>query len=372
MKIKYIICFFVAISCLSGCCREEEEPWGRTVLFYLVASNLGNVMEQNMNDMMVALTQTHLNNGHLVVFYSRDKDYAEMYEIQIDKTTGRAVKQPLRTYEGKSAISSNVMQEVINDAITLFPAKSYGMVLSSHGTGWLPTDFNMMFRSFGEENKKKMEIYELAAGLPNHLFEFLIFDVCSMASVECVYELKNKAEYIVASPSETMSYGIPYKDVIQYLFTKKVDYENFINGFYTFYTEYNAPYGNISVTETSELENLAHIVREIVGGREDKALFEAPDPNWQVLTSLPNCPTKLYDFEDVIMALASNDQYTHIVATMSGVITGKRFTPTLYCTQDGILNVRQFSGLSIYPMQTSLSTLNTWYKQLAWYKAVYE
>ena len=50
-----------------------------------------------------------------------------------------------------------------------------------------------------------MEIDDLAKGLPDDLFDFILFDACYMASVECTYELRNKAEYILASPTETMA-----------------------------------------------------------------------------------------------------------------------------------------------------------------------
>lgn len=33
--------------------------------------------------------------------------------------------------------------------------------------------------------------------LPDHLFEFIIFEACNMAGIEVAYELRNKAAYIM-------------------------------------------------------------------------------------------------------------------------------------------------------------------------------
>ena len=72
-----------------------------------------------------------------------------------------------------------------------------------------------MLKSFGAEGGKNMEIYELAEGIPDEYhFDFLLFDVCSMGGIECVYELRDKADYIVASPAEVLVAGFPYKNIL--------------------------------------------------------------------------------------------------------------------------------------------------------------
>lgn len=101
--------------------------------------------------------------------------------------------------------SGEVLHSVIHDAITAFPAMEYGLILWSHGTGWLPEGvFDTLkhgnrskFRSFGFDSGKEMKITELAENLPVK-FEFIIFDACLMSNIETLYELRNAANYIIA------------------------------------------------------------------------------------------------------------------------------------------------------------------------------
>jgi hypothetical protein len=367
------MCFVSLLLVLSGCKDDDVEVLrGRTVLAYMIASDLDYALTNNIEEMIIAATASNLRGGSLVVFYSKNKDSAELFEIKEGKD-GHVTRHHIRDYEGKSAISPAVMREIINEVISLYPNDHYGLILSSHGTSWLPADYNTMFRSFGEENKKKMEIYELAAGIPDHVFDFLLFDACSMGSVECMYELKDKADYIIASPSETMRYGFPFKDIIPSLFTPIPDLEKVIANFYSFYLHYSDPYGNISITKTSGLDDLANITREIIStADENNVIYTAPFPDWQVLSNLSGSPTKLYDFEDVISRIATKEQLPRLTVSMTNVITGKYYTEEIYCRQEGVIPVTRFSGLSVYPLQTRLTQLNDWYKRLKWYKAVYE
>jgi hypothetical protein len=76
-------------------------------------------------------------------------------------------------------------------------------------------------RSFGDDNSKSMDVQQLKSALPANL-DFLIFDACSMASVEVLYELRNVAPYILASPTEVLSVGMPYHQIGRLLYTPDV------------------------------------------------------------------------------------------------------------------------------------------------------
>lgn len=378
MKLKYIIFAALFFIVLSSCSDNDDlgkvRPT-RTVFVYMVASNLGGYLNTNINDMISVATTENLNGGNLIVFYSENETNAELFEIK-EGANGVVTRHHIRDYENKSAISPQVMREVLNEVVSLYPADSYGMILSSHGSAWLPTDFRSMLRSFGEENKKSMEINELADALPDHFFDFLLFDACSMGSIECMYELKNKADYIISSPSEIMGSGFPYRGILPYLFQTSPNMSLIADGFHNYYTNYSYPFGNISVTETSQFDELAEVVRTIIssaGGEE--AMYDLPYSDLQILTYLSGSPTKLYDLGNVIEKIATDEQYNQFQASLNKLITEKRCTERIYCQgvggNEGI-PVETFSGLSIYPPQKGLTELNNWYKQLDWYKAVYE
>jgi hypothetical protein len=146
-----------------------------------------------------------------------------------------------------------------------------------------------------------------------------------------------------------------------------------IKDFYEFYRdEYiQGPYGNISITKTDELEELAAVTREIMAEAGDRAVFSPPYPDWQVLTDLRSASTRLYDFDDVIGRIATGEQYARFTFCMQKAVTGKYTTNETYSSNTGAIPVTHFSGLSVYPHQAPLTRLNEWYRQLEWYKAVY-
>ena len=88
------------------------------------------------------------------------------------------------------------MYKVIKETTELFPAESYGLVLSSHGTSWLPGNFSSL-RSFGEENGQYMEITEMNEALEGFHFDFMLFDACYMSGIECPLSALLEATVII-------------------------------------------------------------------------------------------------------------------------------------------------------------------------------
>ncbi|WP_229058545.1 MULTISPECIES: clostripain-related cysteine peptidase [Parabacteroides] len=376
MKIKYFIYILLIALAFGSCTKEEfkEEGPKRTVLMYVVASNLGSNISKNIEDMISVATPKNLNGGNLIVYYSKSDKSAELYQIK-EGTNGIVTKHHIEDYTNQSAIDPEVMKSVINRVATDFPADSYGMIFSSHGTSWLPSGYNKMLKSFGEEAGKNMEIHELAEGIPDEYhFDFLLFDVCSMGGVECVYELKDKADYIVASPAEVLAAGFPYKEVLPYLFETKANLDGVAKGFYEHYKNNGSPFGCIAVTKTSELNDLAAITKEIItakGGEE--GTYSLPYSDIQTLSYLPSAPTRLYDLSDLIKHLATDEQFTRFTDCMDKAVTSRYSTDYIYCSKGGETKVNTFSGLSIYPLQENLTQLNDWYRNnTQWYKAVYQ
>lgn len=376
MNIKHYIYALLFILTIGSCTKEELQIEGpkRTVLMYVVASDLGSYINRNIEDIITAATPENLNGGNLIVYYSKRDKSAELYQIK-KGSNGVVTKHHIEDYTNQSAIDPEVMRSVINKVATDYPADSYGMIFSSHGTSWLPSGYTKMLKSFGEEAGKNMEIYELAEGIPEEYhFDFLLFDVCSMGGIECAYELKNKADYIVASPAEVIAAGFPYEKILPYLFETKVNLNGVTKAFYEFYKTNENPYGCIAVTKTSELDHVAAITKEIISSKGgEEGIYSLPYLEMQTLSYLPGAPTRLYDFGDVIKQLATDEQYARFTACMEKAITSKYSTDYIYCTKGRATRVNTFSGLSIYPPQERLTQLTDWYRNnTQWYKAVYK
>lgn len=385
MKIRYILFLLVIVLGFSSCDdnkKEENDTATRTMLVYMVASDLGSYLQSNIDQMISVANKKNLNGGHLIVYYSSyDKNAktfnGELFEIK-EGNGGVVTRHHIRDYNGQSAVDPQVMRNIVNDAFSLYPADSYGILLSSHATAWLPSDHRNMLRSFGEENGIRMEIYDLASALKGLSLDFIAVDACSMGAIECAYELKDCADYYISSTAEIMGTGFPFKEMLPYFFTKVPDYENITRSFYNYYLEYAHPYGNLSVVKTAGLAELATVSKEILasaGGIE--GMYNLNLKDHQVLSYIPGSPTKLYDFTDIMLALAtSENQKSKLTAAMDNTVVSKYATEIVYCGgfsgNSRFVPVKTFSGLTVYPFQQNLQTLSNWYQSnLSWYKTVF-
>lgn len=121
-----------------------------------------------------------------------------------------------------------------------------------------------------------------------------------MSTVEVAYDLKNVTSHLIASTSEIMAYGMPYDKIGQYLIGN-IDYEKVCDGFYSFYSNYVTPCGTIGVTDCSELDNLAAIMKEI---NQRYTFNEELTGELQRLDGYT--PTIFFDYGDYVSKLCSD------------------------------------------------------------------
>lgn len=376
MKTRITLYFLLLLSLCVGCTKDEVEPSNRTVLIYIVAdNNLSKYGYDNIDYILKGATADHLNGGHLLVYFDPADDVPRLYEIRSanGKTAEKAI---LKEYEEQNSLSTEVMQGIIQEALNLRPAAEYGLALWSHGTAWFPSTIFNMLRSFGQDQGQEMDIRDLAAALPDHTFDFILFDACYMASTEVIYELKDKANYIIASPTETLAQGFPYDRIIAPMFQSKVDLKKICSAFYNYYLDQSNPLmqsATVSLTATAPLEKLAGIVGEIVKGKEE-LIYTLPVEEMQQLEYITTHYHALYDFDDFIARLATPEQYTKFRNCIEETILYKLATPqSTYAYNNGTqIEMNHFSGLSIYVPQKALPALNEWYKNTSWYQAVYK
>ncbi|MDR2968959.1 MAG: hypothetical protein LBV32_05075 [Tannerellaceae bacterium] len=377
MRIKYILLLLTSVAVFS-CCEKEviEETSTRTVLVYMVASNLDTYLKDNIEEMIKSATDRNLKGGNLIVFYS---DYnsmentisGELYQIKEGKG-GVVTKHFLRDYNGQSAVDPAFVRKLADEVFAEFPADSYGMIFSSHATAWFPSDYKNMLRWFGEENGKYIEIDDLASALKGLPLEFIAFDACSMGAVECAYELRDCANYFISSTSEIMGIGFPLKEMLPWLFTSVPDYRNIVRSFHDFFLNYKNPYGSLSVIKTEGLDELASISREILSTKGMDGMYGLNTNNYQLLSNISGNP-KLYDFADIMLALASTeDQKNRLSRALENTVIAKSVTDEIYCSSGGSSEVTSYCGLTIYPLRQNFPTVNDWYHtNLSWAKYVY-
>lgn len=114
-----------------------------------------------------------------------------------------------------------------------YPAQTMNVVLWSHGSGWV-TGNKVRNKSLGMDNEKNdysnytsaaLDIDELSLLLSELKVKptVLLFDACFMQTIETAYELRNSAEWIIASPAEIPAKGAPYDILMEHLFAKDID-----------------------------------------------------------------------------------------------------------------------------------------------------
>ena len=188
------LCLILFVSCSKD--AADDAPPHRTIIVYMAADNdLSEDAWVNISEMQSGFNGKGVN---LLVFIDPVDDAPHI--LQIERGSSKKVK----TYPEFNSADAGQMRQVLNDIIGMYPAESYGLVLWSHGTSWLPA--GRQLKSFGEDNGQQMNIDALAYALPVR-FDFILMDACLMGSVEAAYELRNKTDFIIASPTEIIYMG---------------------------------------------------------------------------------------------------------------------------------------------------------------------
>lgn len=139
-----------------------------------------------------------------------------------------------------SSVDTTFMTNVLKETRQLLNTDTYGLIMSSHGGGWVPSEIfdeymlqtnskradsatnnsKRISRFFGQDGNSFMETPQLAKAIEaSDKWDYLLFDACFMSSVEGLYDLRHSADYIIASPSEVLGAGFPYQKILPLLFT---------------------------------------------------------------------------------------------------------------------------------------------------------
>lgn len=369
MKTKLLISI-LSVLCLSfllSCNKNEEKTLPqRTVLIYMAGDNsLSSFVEYNMKMIEEGCKNADLENGNIIAYIDERGATPGLYRFRKDKN-GIVSRNLIKEYEEENSASPENLRSVITTVKEQFPSESMGIVLWSHGTAWLPSNLDSYLRSFGQDGNNYMELDDLSYVLNDFHFDFILFDACYMASVEVVYALRNYTDYIIGSATEILADGFPYNEITPMLLN--ADVTGIADSFYNHYDQMSgvSRSASVSVVKTSELDNLADACRNILSRQTEESLYNIDLYQVQALEYLTWNNHKLYDMEDYLSQIASNEEYTNLKTAMDKAIIYKACTPENYFAQCGSIAIDKFSGLSIYAYQKNYPKLNDWYDQLEW------
>ncbi|MBD5275968.1 MAG: hypothetical protein HDS37_07760 [Bacteroides sp.] len=376
------------IACLPSCGDKNDEPiaasTSRTLLIYAVASNnLSSDLVSDKNEMIKAAPDVAgLGRDVRVLLYSVPSTaatHATLSELKKDASGDWNFKE-VKSYDRNTFSTDPVrMREVFTDLRKEAPAANYGLIFWSHGTGWLPnfSDHKLpegIQRSYGMDKYQGVTDYcdidQLAAAIPDNMFDYIWFDLCYMMGVEVAYQLRDKCEYIAGYPTEDWSMGMNYDTTLPMLAAPFPDLAAAGRAFFNYYDEQDMAV-TVTVMKTDGLERLAQAAADIYasGSRPASAVG---------LQNYSRLKTPLYDFgqftkrylnfpDPVAAGLEEElDAALRDITLYAGCST-RNFNGTINAFDPAI-----YSGLSCFFPGTASAEVEDYYDSLDWPQRVYQ
>lgn len=239
-----------------------------------------------------------LNNSRVLVFLSNKYNHSTLYDLQYNATTKSVDRVPLKEYEGASYASAEGIADIMNEVKTQASALNYALIVGVHGCGWTyasdwsrypyyarpsvtrPRDNNFSGIQFGPDPnapltrffgsvslaENAMDISTLAEGIRESglKMQYILFDACYMSNIETAYELKDVTNYKIASGSEIMAAGLPYRSMWSYLNSPTPNYSGIVSTSVNFYkNNSSAPFCNLAAIDCRQVEKLASVMKDI-------------------------------------------------------------------------------------------------------------
>lgn len=294
-----------------GSCTEEafdiDKVNKQTILVFLPwtggnsSIGLTEDLSNNIDSICAGIKDKKgLNNTRVLVFFSNNANNSTLFDLTYNDVTKEVSRTPIKTYEGSAYNSANGFADILNEVRQNAEALNYALIIGGHGCGWSCADdwinypnqaksFNTQqtlsydtpfsgiqfgtdpdnptTRFFGSVDRKEnsIDLSTLVEGIKQSgiKMQYILFDVCYMGNVETAYELKDVTNYLIASSSEIIAKGIPYRSMWSYLNGTTPNYSSLVNGIVNFYKNSNFPYCNMAAIDCRQLDALANVMKEI-------------------------------------------------------------------------------------------------------------
>lgn len=427
---------------LTACHHDEpptpaEQHYRRTVLVYMAMQNsLGSSGYHRNDSVEIANAMGFIPEGDRLLLFIDDKDMPRIYELSKDLTnTDKKTGQPYgprllkKWKEDVSTASASTLTEVLQYARENFPSDSYGLVMGSHATGWLPTEHATPGKSQHKVAKRtwgidvgpdgwmssdkgvagsvpdQIEMTDLAAAITKSgiQLDYLLFDACLMQCAEVAYTLRKVTPYLIASPISIAAEGAYYTDLVHFgLFS--ADPIDVARAYADYYQgkgsiPYRDDYGTvISCIRTAGMEQLASTVRdilnEILPNTDATAKFNilktrnmTPALNYHPYSSSFYYRPHYYDLLSAIKTLGANDELTSRLYRVLDEVVAYKAANDMFWIGPGVrayktmpTNEADWCGVSMFVPQQIYSDnaercifgdLNEDYKATEWYRVIY-
>ena len=371
-----------------------------TLMFYFFGTSLNSYFANNIKDAKRAIEKDILGeNNRVIYFRHRSKSEGYIAEIVYDKSTQKCFESIIedKIYIEGNPITPNFISKIINKMATAAPAERYGLVMAGHGQAWItrealnggtgisqlsiaeplftPAYGAEVTRAFGESNVQ-VNPAEIAEGISQSTIDidYIIFDACFMSNIETIYELRNSANYIIASPCEIMGPGFPYERTLPHLFLEDGAVTDYVGAAESYHLYYRDEYkstskcGSIAVYDCSEVEALKDATAAVMA----TALEEYDTTSLQTYEG--KNPHYFFDFGEWVNVVATDSTALQNFNTQfNNTIIAKYTLSTFYSAYGGYgtfpINVDVYSGVTTSAPSDKLRDL---WVETEWYKSVWQ
>lgn len=408
-----LACAFALVAAAS-CAKIVPEPQPskarRVLIMYADGyNNLSYDLRQNIASLCGNAPSVAFSNRYKLLVYShgtaKSGDYRTptspvLVDVYKDMN-GNVVNDTVKVYpSGVNSSSALQLHTVLSDIRDSFPALEYGLVYSSHGTGWIPeryyydkvTEYTPFFsmprpdcassvnpfldgtplvRSIGctgyyNESGKLMtheiDIKDFADAFPMH-FKYIIMDACLMGGIETMYQLRRVTDYVISSCEEIYSGGMDYSKMTEELFFKeKSDLLAVCRDYYELYKNRSL---TISLVETSKLEYLGAECRYLFQKYESQiAAVDASAVQGYFRSTELGPRHWFYDLEDILVKSGiSEDDRKALTDALDGCVLYKAASPKGIASS---FTINTHCGMSMYLPNMGDSQLDAFYSTLDW------
>lgn len=320
---------------------------------------------------------------------------------------GAVIRDTLMVYD-KNTISASAeqMNSVLDYVRENFAAKSYGMIFSSHATGYLPSGFygkpgNYIFseeektsgvqrsmrmtvpyfevntdpgmpdvKSIGQDvtgtSAHEMDLKDFAAAIPMKL-DYILFDACLMGGIEVAYELVGKCDKVGFSQAEVLAEGFNYGTLASHLLGNKNEADP-IGVCDDYFQQYDIQSGvyrsaTISMIDCNKLEPLEQICKEMFEKYRTEISSLKPSAVQRFYRSNHHW---FYDLESILCNAGITEEEKEILHdALDQCVIYKGHTPEFM----NEFAINTFSGFSMYLPCNGTSELDRYYQTLKWNKA---
>lgn len=332
---------------------------------------------------------TYFNADVLLVLARLPKsagDYASpsapvLYRLWANRS-GEVQRDTIQVWGGDTQLCT---RETIHEALSTtqkkYPAQSYGVVFSSHGSGWLPPGYYTdpskfepssgslwSLRSIGQDKTPtggtEMSLEDFADAIPMHL-DYCLIDACLSGCVEVAHALKGKADIVGFSPTEVLADGFDYENITRHLFATPADPVEVCREYFAYYDAQSGSSRSATITavDTRKMEALETVCKDLFNAYRPQ--LKALDGN-NVQGYFRFDRHYFYDLRDILVQAGITEQeLARLQAALDQCILYQAAT-------DYFLSIplKRVCGLSMYLPSMGSTYLNKYYKEnISWNQA---